>query len=354
MLPVSLPPVFFACAPAPGLAAPRSAVQTALDAIRGRAGRRAAAAGALPPAASGPAAPSFRARPAPGRASLSASARPRHPLAAQTIARRPPRRSVSCPELAAPRASSSGGGGGASPRARDAAPPPRALLLSASAALAAASLNESVGRIVQGMEQELVLESVLHAPLGAPMLCLAHYSVDEESLAPAPPPRAGEAAPAEAEAPHPSSAAGAAGGGAKLARMPSAAACLASPVEPTEQEVGLGTTARAALTRLRAPAPLEAPTTPIQLVRAAAVAAEVGRDEAAAGLDVCPVELWQRQTALVEAAELAAEQARRSAPVRRARRRALVRAARGARDGAAGLLGAVGLNAIKLRAAGPA
>jgi hypothetical protein len=214
--------------------------------------------------------------------------------------------------------------------------------VSAGVALAAAGLlHDGMGRVadvMSNMQQELALEGLLHAPLGTPTYCLRQYGIDSDALPRAPLLAADtDAAGADAGAGAGAGAGADAAGEAGLSRMPSAAACLASPVEPAEQEGGHHAAARAALARLRAPAPAEAPASPTQIARAAAAFAEAARDDG----DVCPLELWQRRAALLECAELVAEHARRSAPARRARRRALVRAVRGARDGARALVDAL-------------
>lgn len=209
------------------------------------------------------------------------------------------------------------------------APPPRAVDGAAAAWT----------QIVHGVQQELVMEGVLHTTLGTQITCAERFGAND--LKPAPALSAAGASLALAAA---------AGPGADVGPPPATtddtvvgkAACLATPVEPLDDSRSTSS-ARAALVRLRAP---EAPAAaePYHL--------RGGMPPGATGARPIPVpaesedpfvhlELWQRRVALLECAELAAEHIRKTAPVRRRRRLALVRAVREARDGAKGLVQAV-------------
>ncbi len=169
------------------------------------------------------------------------------------------------------------------------------------------------------------MEGVMHTALGTQIGCAQRFgSGDLTPTAPALSAAAGGLAAATALS----------DGGGDAAQQPagddavaSKAACLATPIEPVDDSARAA--ARAAFARLRNPEGPAAPARPVP-VPAEAAEAEDG---------FCHVELWQRRVALLECAELAAEHLRKSGPVRRRRRLALVRAVRDAR----GLLSAVRL-----------
>jgi hypothetical protein len=192
-------------------------------------------------------------------------------------------------------------------------------------------------RVVYSVQQELVIEGVMHTPIGQPLACMQKYGLDFAEA----PPIAATTAAATATAPGteapPKTAAATASPpprGAVASDGPVAlrAACLASPVEPVERESSSTAAARAAIARLRA--------SEAQTARGggAGAAATAEAEDA-----FCQIELWQRRVALLECGEMAAEYMQTAAAVRRRRRLALVRAMREARDGARGLIRAVRL-----------
>ncbi|GBF89480.1 hypothetical protein Rsub_02052 [Raphidocelis subcapitata] len=182
------------------------------------------------------------------------------------------------------------------------------------------TINAMAVSLVHGVQRELVAESVLHTPIGTPLTCIRSNEL------PVAPPVAAD------------------GADVRLlddAALASEAACLAT-VEPVEREAERVSAARATLARLRAPAEASAgggPLTPhaaaagqrpaagLNAPRLAVTLAEAAEAESI----LYQLEVWQRRMALLECGELAAELSKRSAPVRRRRRRAVVRALREAR-----------------------
>ncbi|GBF89479.1 hypothetical protein Rsub_02051 [Raphidocelis subcapitata] len=197
--------------------------------------------------------------------------------------------------------------------------------LEATASFDHPTINALAVSLVHGVQRELVAESVLHTPIGTPLTCIRSNEL------PVAPPLAAD------------------GADVRLlddAALASEAACLATPAEPVEREAERVSAARATLARLRAPAEASAGGGPLSPHAAAAgqrPAAGMGAvggpprlapalgEGAAEDSILYQLEVWQRRMALLECGELAAEYAKRSAPVRRRRRRAVVRALREAR-----------------------
>lgn len=221
--------------------------------------------------------------------------------------------------------------GPAGSRAAALVPPPRAF----DAVATSVDVLGVADRLARSVQQELVMESVLHTTVGTSMQCLRKYGLE---LAEAPPlADVRNAAPMEVVASLAASDDDSGG-------VASKAACLATPAEPVDEGNGANT-ARAALARLRAPGGTGGgaaePHRAVgggasSLARGAAGAGALEAEDA-----FCQVELWQRRVALLECGEMAAEYLQKSGPVRRRRRLALVRAVREARDGAKGLILAI-------------